>query len=209
MPIRLIVGLGNPGPDYEDTRHNVGFWFVDELARRESTFFHEEKKFNAEVARVRLAGQDLWLVKPQTYMNRSGSAVVEIALYYKILPDEILVVHDELDLMPGCMKIKKGGGNAGHNGLKDITEKLSTPDFWRLRIGTGHPRSLGLNQQVADFVLHSPCAEQRELIEQCLTAALKCTTDIATGDMTRVKRAIAPFGNPRVTKTEDNDKDNA
>ena len=124
--IRLIVGLGNIGSEYEDTRHNAGFWFVDQLARRENTFFREEKKFQAEVARVRLAGQDVWLLKPTTYMNRSGLAVVALALYYKILPEEILVVHDELDLMPGCMKIKKGGGNAGHNGLKDISEKLST-----------------------------------------------------------------------------------
>lgn len=209
MPIRLIVGLGNPGPDYEGTRHNVGFWFVEELARRESAFFREEKKFNAEVARIRLADQDVWLAKPQTYMNRSGSAVVAIALYYKILPEEILVVHDELDLMPGCMKIKKGGGNAGHNGLKDVSEKLSTADFWRLRIGTGHPRSLGLSQQVADFVLHRPSAEHREQIQECLTAALKCATDIATGDMTRVKRALAPFSSPRTPKTEDSDKDNA
>ena len=106
--IRLIVGLGNPGSEYEDTRHNAGFWFVDQLARRENTFFREEKKFQAEVARVRLAGQDVWLLKPTTYMNRSGLAVVALALYYKILPEEILVVHDELDLMPGCMKIKKG-----------------------------------------------------------------------------------------------------
>ena len=166
MPaIRLIVGLGNPGIDYADTRHNAGFWFLDQLAQREKVFFHEEKKFQGEVARVRLAGQDIWLLKPTTFMNRSGQAVVALALYYKILPEEILVVHDELDLMPGCMKLKKGGGNAGHNGLKDITEKLSTPNFWRLRLGTGHPRSLGMAQPVADFVLHSPSAEHKSMIE--------------------------------------------
>ena len=139
MPaIRLIVGLGNPGVDYADTRHNAGFWFLDQLAQRERVFFREEKKFQGEVARVRLAGQDIWLLKPSTFMNRSGQAVVALALYYKILPEEILVVHDELDLMPRCMKLKKGGGNAGHNGLKDITEKLSTPNFGDLRLGTGH-----------------------------------------------------------------------
>lgn len=204
MPaIRLIVGLGNPGAEYADTRHNAGFWFVDRLAQREGSFFREEKKFLAEVARVRLAGQDIWLLKPQTYMNRSGQSVVALALYYKILPEEILVVHDELDLMPGCMKLKKGGGNAGHNGLKDITEKLSTPNFWRLRLGTGHPRSLGMAQQVADFVLHAPSTEHKALINECIDAALKTTNDIATGDMARVQRSIAKFGSPKPSKTDE------
>ena len=199
--IRLIVGLGNPGADYENTRHNAGFWFVEQLARREGAFFHEEKKFFGEVARVRLNGQEVRLLKPTTYMNRSGQAVVALALYYKILPEEILVVHDELDLMPGCMKIKKGGGNAGHNGLKDISAKLSTPNFWRLRIGTGHPRSLGMAQQVADFVLHAPSSEHMEQMQECITAALKTTNDIAIGDMARVQRSLAKFGTPRSPKT--------
>lgn len=198
MPaIRLIVGLGNPGIDYADTRHNAGFWFLDQLAQREKVFFHEEKKFQGEVARVRLAGQDIWLLKPTTFMNRSGQAVVALALYYKILPEEILVVHDELDLMPGCMKLKKGGGNAGHNGLKDITEKLSTPNFWRLRLGTGHPRSLGMAQPVADFVLHAPSSEHKEMIQECIAAALKTTNDIACGDMARVQRSLAKYGSPK------------
>lgn len=198
MPaIRLIVGLGNPGIDYTDTRHNAGFWFLDQLAQREKVFFHEEKKFQGEVARVRLAGQDIWLLKPTTFMNRSGQAIVALALYYKILPEEILVVHDELDLMPGCMKLKKGGGNAGHNGLKDITEKLSTPNFWRLRLGTGHPRSLGMAQPVADFVLHAPSSEHKEMIQECIAAALKTTNDIACGDMARVQRSLAKYGSPK------------
>lgn len=198
MPaIRLIVGLGNPGIDYADTRHNAGFWFLDQLAQREKVFFQEEKKFQGEVARVRLAGQDIWLLKPTTFMNRSGQAVVALALYYKILPEEILVVHDELDLMPGCMKLKKGGGNAGHNGLKDITEKLSTPNFWRLRLGTGHPRSLGMAQPVADFVLHAPSSEHKEMIQECIAAALKTTNDIACGDMARVQRSLAKYGSPK------------
>ena len=198
MPaIRLIVGLGNPGIDYADTRHNAGFWFLDQLAQREKVFFHEEKKFQGEVARVRLAGQDIWLLKPTTFMNRSGQAVVALALYYKILPEEILVVHDELDLMPGCMKLKKGGGNAGHNGLKDITEKLSTPNFWRLRLGTGHPRSLGMAQPVADFVLHAPSSEHKEMIQECIAAALKTANDIACGDMARVQRSLAKYGSPK------------
>lgn len=207
--IRLIVGLGNIGAEYEDTRHNAGFWFVEQLARREGSFFHEEKKFQAEVARIRLAGQDVWLCKPTTYMNRSGAAVVAMALYYKILPEEILVVHDELDLLPGCMKVKKGGGNAGHNGLKDISNKLSTPNFWRLRIGTGHPRSLGMAQQVADFVLHRPSAEHRTAMQECITAALKTTSDIAVGDMARVQRALAKFGAPKpAPSTESTNKEN-
>lgn len=207
MPaIRLIVGLGNPGTEYADTRHNAGFWFLDRLAQREGAFFHEEKKFLGDVARVRLAGQDIWLLKPLTYMNRSGQSVVALALYYKILPEEILVVHDELDLMPGCMKLKKGGGNAGHNGLKDITEKLSTPNFWRLRLGTGHPRSLGMAQQVADFVLHAPSSEHKELIDSCIDAALKTTNDIACGDMARVQRSIAKFGSPKPQKTPEQEE---
>ena len=198
--IRLIVGLGNPGLDYDNTRHNAGFWFVDQLARREGVFFHEEKKFLGDVARIRLNGQDVWLLKPNTYMNRSGQAVVALALYYKILPEEILVVHDELDLMPGCMKVKKGGGNAGHNGLKDISAKLSTPNFWRLRLGTGHPRSLGMAQPVADFVLHAPSNEHMDMIQECISAALKTTNDIAIGDMARVQRSLAKFGSPRSEK---------
>ena len=116
-PIRLIVGLGNPGAEYVRTRHNAGFWLLDALARREGAMFREESKFKGEVCRVRLNGHDVWLLKPTTFMNASGQAVVALALYYKILPDEILVVHDELDLPPGCMKLKCGGGTAGHNGL--------------------------------------------------------------------------------------------
>ena len=198
--IRLIVGLGNPGPDYENTRHNAGFWFLDRLALKQSVFFHEEKKFFGQVAKVRIANQEVWLLKPSTYMNRSGQAVVALALYYKILPEEILVVHDEMDLLPGCMKVKKGGGNAGHNGLKDITEKLSTPNFWRLRLGTGHPRSLGLAQPVIDFVLHAPSSEHRALIDECIDAEIKTIADIAVGDMARVQRSIAKFGHPREKK---------
>lgn len=197
--IRLIVGLGNIGSEYEDTRHNAGFWFVDQLALREGAQFHEETKFQGQVCRIRLSGQDLWLLKPSTYMNRSGSAVIALAAYYKILPEEILVVHDELDLLPGCMKVKKGGGNAGHNGLKDISSKLSTPNFWRLRLGTGHPRTLGLAQPVADFVLHRPSTEQLQAIQSCIDAALKTTSDIAVGDMARVQRTLVKFGTAKAS----------
>lgn len=194
--IRLIVGLGNPGSEYARTRHNAGFWFVDELARKTGAFFRDERKFQGEVCKARIGGSDIWLLKPSTYMNRSGDAVVALALYYKITPDQILVVHDELDLPPGCMKIKQGGGNAGHNGLKDISSKLSTPNFWRLRLGTGHPRTLGLAQQVADFVLSAPSSEHQAAIEDCIRIALTETAALAEGDFTGVSRRLAKYGTP-------------
>ena len=128
--IQLIVGLGNPGPEYARTRHNAGFWFLDSLADNLGVRFREEKKFHGECCRARIEGRDVWLLKPTTFMNASGQAVVALALYYKILPSSILVIHDELDLLPGCMRLKQGGGNAGHNGLKDISAKLGTPNFW-------------------------------------------------------------------------------
>lgn len=194
--IRLIVGLGNPGSEYARTRHNAGFWFVDELARKTGAFFRDERKFQGEVCKARIGGSDIWLLKPSTYMNRSGDAVVALALYYKITPDQILVVHDELDLPPGCMKIKQGGGNAGHNGLKDISSKLSTPNFWRLRLGTGHPRTLGLAQQVADFVLSAPSSDHQAAIEDCIRIALNETAALADGDFTGVSRRLAKYGTP-------------
>ncbi|HJV51379.1 MAG TPA: aminoacyl-tRNA hydrolase [Noviherbaspirillum sp.] len=169
MPIRLIVGLGNPGPEYEQTRHNAGFWVVDNLA---GSALSRESRFNALAARVRIAGQEVWLLEPQTYMNRSGQSVGAIARFYKIAPDEILVVHDELDLPPGSAKIKKGGSSGGHNGLKDITAALGTQDYWRLRIGIGHPRSMNLQQQVVDFVLHRPRKEEQELINRAIENSL-------------------------------------
>lgn len=201
--IRLIVGLGNPGIEYTRTRHNAGFWFVDAIARQTGSFFHDERKFQGEVCKTRIGGHDVWLLKPSTYMNRSGDAVVALAMYYKIIPDEILVVHDELDIPPGCMKIKLGGGNAGHNGLKDISAKLSTPNFWRLRLGTGHPRTLGLAQQVADFVLSAPSSEHESAMETCINAAIKEIDSIANGDFPSVTRKLSKFSNPpKVRKLE-------
>lgn len=192
--IALIAGLGNIGSEYEGTRHNAGFMFADALASKCRAYFSEEKKFSAYVARVTLGGRSVWLVKPTTYMNRSGQAVQAIAQYYHIEPDEILVVHDELDLPPGCMKLKQGGGNAGHNGLKDISQKLATPNFWRLRLGTGHPRTLGLAQPVVDFVLHRPSAEQKEGLDKCIAAALEAADDLAAGDFQKALRKLAPLG---------------
>lgn len=196
-PIRLIAGLGNPGQEYVRTRHNAGFRFLDALAAKTGALFRSEPKFKGELARARIAGEEVWLLKPTTYMNLSGESVSAVANYYKIAPKEILVVHDEMDLLPGCMRIKLGGGNAGHNGLKSITAQLGTPDFWRLRLGIGHPRTLGLAQQVFDFVLSSPNAEQAAAIETCEKAALDTAALWAEGEMEKAHRAIASYGSPK------------
>ena len=169
MPIRLIVGLGNPGPEYEQTRHNAGFWLVDQLGGNRLA---RESRYHALTARTVITGQEVWLLEPQTYMNRSGQSVGALARFYKIVPDDILVVHDELDLPPGTAKIKKGGSSGGHNGLKDITAALGTQDYWRLRIGIGHPRLMNSQQQVADFVLHRPRKEEQPLIDDAIAKSL-------------------------------------
>lgn len=174
MSIRLIVGLGNPGPEYEQTRHNAGFWLVDQLANSlPGCRLQRETRFNAFVAKTNIAGNDVWLLEPQTFMNRSGQSVGGIARFFKILPDEILVVHDELDLPPGVAKLKKGGSSGGHNGLKDITAALGTQDYWRLRLGIGHPRAMGIQQPVADFVLHRPRKEEQNLIEEAIDKSVR------------------------------------
>lgn len=177
-PPRLIVGLGNPGAEYEDTRHNAGFWFIDQLARQLKISLAPQSKFFGLAGR---AGE-LWLLQPTTFMNRSGQAVAALANFYKIAPAEILVVHDELDLPPGGIRLKQGGGNGGHNGLKDIQAKIGTPDYWRLRLGIGHPRTLGLAQQVADFVLHPPRKEEQADIEQALHRCLLAWPKLSVGD---------------------------
>ncbi len=192
--IRLIVGLGNPGSEYERTRHNAGFWFADAVAAKYGAFFREEKKFQGEVCRCRIGQCEVWLLKPLTFMNRSGDAAAALAQYYKISPEEILVVHDEMDLMPGTLKIKQGGGNAGHNGLKDLTAKLGTPNFWRLRLGTGHPRTLGLAQQVFDFVLSAPSTEHEAGIRKMIEVSLPCLDNAVAGDMARVTRTLSKYG---------------
>ena len=197
LPIRLIVGLGNPGSEYVRTRHNAGFRFVEALAAKVGANFREERKFQGETARCRINGNEVWLLKPLTYMNASGEAVSAMANYFKITPAEILVVHDEMDLLPGCMRIKKGGGNAGHNGLKSITQQLGTPDFWRLRLGIGHPRTLGLAQQVFDFVLSAPSAEHDEALGTCIKAALDTAPLWADGEMEKAHRTIASYGTPK------------
>lgn len=173
MSIRLIAGLGNPGPEYELTRHNAGFWLIDNLAKSlPRCQLTREAKYKTLAAKTTIAGNDVWLLQPQTFMNRSGFSVGGMANFFKIAPDEILVVHDELDLPPGTAKLKKGGSSGGHNGLKDITAALGTQDYWRLRIGVGHPRTLNLKQDVIDFVLHRPRKEEQPLIDEAIAKSL-------------------------------------
>jgi PTH1 family peptidyl-tRNA hydrolase len=167
-PIRLIVGLGNPGREYETTRHNVGFLWVDELARLQKLSFKSETRFHGLTSRGQLHGQEVFLLKPQTFMNVSGRSVVALALFYKILPNQILVVHDELDLPPGSAKLKMGGGHGGHNGLKDIIAHLGSKDFWRLRVGIGHP---GDRAEVVNYVLKAPRKEEQILIDEAMQRA--------------------------------------
>jgi len=166
--IRLIVGLGNPGREYETTRHNVGFMWVDELARVQKLNLKSEARFHGLIARGQVHGYEIMLLMPQTFMNHSGRAVGELTRFYKIEPAEMLVVHDELDLPPGVARLKMGGGHGGHNGLKDIIAHLGTKDFWRLRIGIGHP---GDRAEVSNYVLGDPRREERELMDEAMRKA--------------------------------------
>lgn len=167
-PIRLIIGLGNPGQEYENTRHNAGFWLADQMAEQLKASFTLEKSFFAWVAKARVGGEQIIIAKPTTFMNRSGQAAGALMRFYKLTPPEVLVLHDELDLLPGHVKLKQGGGHAGHNGLRDIQSVFGSPDFWRLRLGIGHPRTLGLAQQVAAFVLNPPRRDELDGIERAL-----------------------------------------
>ena len=189
-PLKLIVGLGNPGRDYEDTRHNAGFWFVDRLAREFGVSLRLDKAYQALTAKLVVQGQTVWLMQPQTFMNRSGVSVAGLATFYKIAPAEILVVHDELDFLPGVIKLKYGGSHAGHNGLKDIAARLGSLDFWRLRVGIGHPRSLNLQQDVADFVLHRASREQQALIDQALDKALLVQDKLLRGEFEQAMMSL-------------------
>jgi peptidyl-tRNA hydrolase, PTH1 family len=166
--IQLIVGLGNPGAQYEATRHNVGFWWVEAIARAQGESFRAEPKFLGELARVRVAGQDVRLLKPSTYMNRSGQSVVAVARYFDIRPERILIAHDELDLPVGVTRIKQGGGHAGHNGLRDSISALGSREFWRLRIGIAHP---GDRTLVTGYVLGRPSRDDESRIRESLDEA--------------------------------------
>jgi PTH1 family peptidyl-tRNA hydrolase len=167
--IRLIVGLGNPGAKYERTRHNAGYWWVDAIAERKRASWSKESKFSGWVAKITEGERDITLLKPATYMNESGRSVSQLLRFFRIDPADMLVVHDELDLPPGTVKLKKGGGTGGHNGLNDISDALNTKDFWRLRIGIGHP---GHRDLVADYVLDRARREEQELIEPALERSL-------------------------------------
>ena len=166
-PLKLIVGLGNPGTEYARTRHNAGFQFVDELARRHGAVFRSEPRHRAELARARIGDGELWLLKPMNYMNRSGDPVRSVASFYKVPLAAVLVAYDELDFPPGVVRLRLGGGAAGHNGMRDVIAQMGD-GFWRLRIGIGHP---GDRSQVLDYVLGRPQAAEAQLIQQAVDAA--------------------------------------
>jgi peptidyl-tRNA hydrolase, PTH1 family len=170
LPLRIIVGLGNPGPEHQVTRHNAGFWFVDLLARRHGAEFRDYRKYSGEAARINISGQDLVLLKPTTYMNRSGLAVRQLCDFYKVAADDVLVAHDELDLPVGTVRLKSGGGHGGHNGLRDIIAHIGET-FWRLRLGVGHP---GNKTEVIDYVLTRAPRAEEDLIFDGVNLAADC-----------------------------------
>ena len=181
--IRLIVGLGNPGSSYAETRHNAGFRFIEQLVSRTGASLKNESKLGGHAAKVTIAGNDVWLLMPDTFMNNSGDSVAAAARFYKVDPEETLVVHDELDLSPGTVRLKVGGGHGGHNGLRDIIPKLGSKEFVRLRIGIGHP---GSASQVASYVLKKAPNAEQELSDEAIARALGHVDDIVIGDFERV-----------------------
>lgn len=192
--IKLFVGLGNPGPEYEDTRHNAGFWWIDALARELKVNLVPERSYWGLMARTSIHGQSIWLLEPQTFMNLSGKSVGTLARFFKIQPEEILVVHDELDFEPGVVKLKLGGSHGGHNGLRDIHAQLGSPNYWRLRVGIGHPGHKG---EVASWVLKKPAPDQLKLIEHAITHSLKAWPDMVAGQMDKATLAIHTTKAPR------------
>lgn len=186
--IKLIAGLGNPGPDYSGTRHNVGQWFVEALARRFSAQLKLESKYKAQVALVRIAGKEVRLMMPTTYMNESGQAISSLANFFKIKPEEILIVHDELDLAPGIARLKSGGGHGGHNGLRDSISRLGNNNkFLRLRLGIGHP---GDKNKVTPYVLKNPNVDDRILIEQSIEWAIDVLEQVISGNLQAAMTAL-------------------
>jgi peptidyl-tRNA hydrolase, PTH1 family len=185
--IRLFVGLGNPGSEYEATRHNAGFWWIDALAQKLGTRLVAERAYQGLVARVNTAAGPVWLLQPMTFMNRSGAAVAPLARFFKIEAQEILVVHDELDLPPGQSKLKFGGSAAGHNGLKDIQGMLGTQDYWRLRLGIGHP---GIKAEVVNYVLKKPSPTDRDAIDAATTRSLTASDALLAGEMDKALTLI-------------------
>ena len=192
--IKLFVGLGNPGPEYAATRHNAGFWWIDQVARQLGVRLVPERAFHGLVARASVQGASVWLLQPQTFMNLSGKSVAALARFYKVAPQEILVAHDELDLPAGEAKLKQGGGHAGHNGLRDIHAQLGSSDYWRLRLGIGHP---GNRQEVVGWVLKKPPLDEQIGIEQAIDRAARAFALLAAGDMTAATQAIHTSRPPR------------
>ena len=185
--VQLIVGLGNPGPRYDRTRHNAGFWFLDALAARYHCELRPESRFKGAVGRCSIAGQDCRLLRPDTFMNRSGEAVATVAGFYRIPPEAILVAHDELDLDPGVVRLKRGGGHGGHNVLRDTSTRLGSKDFLRLRIGIGHP---GHKDQVVDYVLQKPSPDDRIAIERAIDRALEVVPEVISGGLERAMNSL-------------------
>jgi len=184
---QLVAGLGNPGPDYARTRHNAGFWYVDELARQLGASFTLDRRYHAAIAQGALDGRRIHLVKPMNFMNNSGQGLAAVARFYKIDPARILIAHDELDLPPGQIRVKRGGGHGGHNGLRDVVPRLGSPDFWRLRIGIGHP---GHKSAVAGYVLKRAPADQQRAIEEAVELALAEARTLIDGDTNVATKAI-------------------
>lgn len=178
--LRLIAGLGNPGQQYEDTRHNAGFWWLEALARRLNVTLRTEPKYFGRLGKWQGPQGEIWLLCPETFMNLSGKSVGALARFYKIPPESILIAHDELDLLPGVAKLKHGGGHGGQNGLKDIHAQLGSPNYWRLRIGIGHP---GNKEAVTGHVLGKPPSAERGLIESAVDAALDVWPELAGGNL--------------------------
>ncbi|MEY4098904.1 MAG: hypothetical protein RL300_75 [Pseudomonadota bacterium] len=195
--IRLFVGLGNPGPEYEQTRHNAGFWWLDGLARELKVNLTADRSYYGLVARTSVQGQSVWLLAPQTFMNLSGKSVAALANFFKIAPQEILVAHDDLDIVPGEAKLKLGGSHAGHNGLRDIHAQLGTDQYWRLRLGIGHP---GNKAEVHNWVLKKPMLDHRIAIDQAIDRALKALPQFLSGDMEQATRLVHTSKPPRPGK---------
>ncbi len=192
--IKLFVGLGNPGPEYEATRHNAGFWWVDAAARELKASLVMDKGYHGLLARTSVKGQVVWLLKPQTFMNESGKSVAALARFFKIEPQEILVAHDELDIVPGQVKLKFGGSHAGHNGLRDIHAQLGTDDYWRLRLGVGHP---GIKSEVINWVLKKPSPEHRQAIEESIQRSLQALPHLLAGEMEKATMLVHTSKPPR------------
>ncbi|MCB1751424.1 MAG: aminoacyl-tRNA hydrolase [Gammaproteobacteria bacterium] len=191
--IRLIVGLGNPGAEYAGTRHNAGFWFVDTLARRYNAEFRPESKFHGHICRIQVGRGECWLLKPATFMNRSGRSVVTVLNYYRIPLEQMLVIHDELELDSGIIRLKQGGGHAGHNGLRDIMSAIGGRDFWRLRVGISRPTGTS-GQQLVNYVLGRPSREQTRTIEDAIAEAGGITADLLSGDFKSASSRLPGVG---------------